>query len=437
MQPSPQSPSLNPVAQLIETARSLRTVKAGFWACLFIFMLDGAAYFGVLNILTLHLTDAIGLSDSAAGRYVAVFLTGAVTIMAAVFGFVVDWLGVRTTLLATIVVAGAGRGLLALAPSLPGTSVLTAVALLMMAFGAGLLQSAVYAGVKLTTDERTATVGFSLVYAIMNLGIVLESLVSSPVRARWGTSGVMWMCTGITAIYLIIALVAFPKGSGAPVPGPKDTTPFVQKIKDLLDVRFLFFIFILLGVRTLFAHQWLTMPHYVVRAYPTEVGARFEWINALNPFIIVIGTPLVAALTKRVHVVTMMLTGTFVSASATFLLVPGPNLWALLGYVTIFSIGEALWSSRFYEYVADLAPANKVGIYMGLAAIPWFLAKTTTGLYSGWMLSRFCPEGGPFDTGTMWLIYAFVGLSTPAGLLLASRWLRAAPPRAKPELAPS
>ena len=43
------------------------------------------------------------------------------------------------------------------------------------------------------------------------------------------------------------------------------------------------------------------------------------------------------------------------------------------------ALEKQLWSSRFLEYVADLAPAGKVGAYMGLAGIPWFLAKMTTG----------------------------------------------------------
>ena len=71
-------------------------------------------------------------------------------------------------------------------------------------------------------------------------------------------------------------------------------------------------------------------------------------------------------------------------------------------YVVVFSFGEALWSSRFLEYVANLAPAGQVGAYMGLAGIPWFLAKMTTGLYSGAMIQKFIPQGGPLDSGTMW-----------------------------------
>ena len=199
----------------------------------------------------------------------------------------------------------------------------------------------------------------------------------------------------------------------------------MERLRELpfLDARFMFFIFILLPVRTLFAHQFLTMPDYIFRAYPAAVAAKYEWISGLNPLIIVVFVPLIAAMTRKANVVTMMIIGTTISALTTFVLVPGPNLGALLLYTLVFSLGEAVWSSRFLEYVAGIAPPGRVGAYMGLAGIPWFLAKFTTGLYSGSMLNRFVPQGGPQDTSTLWLIYAIIACVSPVGLLLARQWL--------------
>ena len=73
------------------------------------------------------------------------------------------------------------------------------------------------------------------------------------------------------------------------------------------NVRFLFFIFMLLPVRTLFAHQWLTMPEYILRAYPEGVADNMEWlVNWINPGIIFVAVPLLTALTRRANVYTMM-----------------------------------------------------------------------------------------------------------------------------------
>ncbi len=419
------APTTNPITELVSGFAAVRHLDRRFWVPNLVFLIDGAAYFGILNVLTLHLGTTVGLGDVTAGRMVS-YMTGALTLFMAFFGFAVDRLGVRRSMTLTIVAALVGRVLLVVAPQLPYSVWVVGLALTFIAFGAGLLQTAVYSAVKQSTDEATSSIGFSLIYALMNLGIVLESMASSPVRAAYGTTGVFTMCAGLTLVYLVIHLLFFPKDAGAPVVNSAvAAAKLTWRDHPLADLRFLYFIFILIGVRTLFAHQWLTMPDYVTRAYPEAVGARFEWISGLNPLIIVVGTPLVAGLTRKVDVLTMMIVGTSVSALATFLLVPGPDLPRLLAYVIIFSLGEALWSSRFLEHVAEIAPAARVGVYMGVANLPWFLAKFTTGFYSGPMLAAFVPKEGPQDTSTMWLVYTGIALTSPIGLLLARKWLSA------------
>ncbi|MFA5139229.1 MAG: MFS transporter [Elusimicrobiota bacterium] len=427
---------------LKETLKLLFGASKGFWLVNMVNFGDGIAYFGILTLLTLFL-GRIGMSDSRAGLSVSMF-TGLVTLFMFGGGFISDKLGVRRALTLCLVLCLAGRVLLSGSPQLGGAAHLAAwLGLLVLSFGEGVIQPALYAGVKEYTDARTATMGYGILYAIMNLGIVAENFVSPFVRTDkpflfgvnglgLGYDGVFWMCTGITVFMLLVHVGLFTSRVEAAdrviVDAPKSEEPvktWQEKLKELpfLDPRFMVFIFVLLPVRTLFAHQWLTLPDYVMRCYPPEVGAKYEWISGLNPFIIVIFVPLIAAMTRKANVVTMMLIGTTISALTTFILVPGPNLNALIIYVILFSLGEAVWSSRFLEYVADLAPAGKVGAYMGLAGIPWFLAKFTTGLYSGRMLEHFIPKGGPHDSSTLWLIYALIACVSPLGLLVVKRWI--------------
>src|SRR5690606_30732491 len=69
------------------------------------------------------------------------------------------------------------------------------------------------------------------------------------------------------------------------------------------DKRFTFFIFILIPVQTLFAHNWLTIPYYLDRAYAgSVVGEYFEVFSNLNPILIFILAPLVAGLTAKADV---------------------------------------------------------------------------------------------------------------------------------------
>lgn len=434
---------------LRENLRLLLKASRGFWLVNQINFFDGIAYFGILMLLTRYLgPSGLGMSDQVTGFSVSLY-TGLVTLFMFGGGFVSDKLGVRRALTWSLIVIGAGRVLLSGAPALGEWShVASWAALLLMALGTGVMQPALYAGIKEYTDPRTATIGYGLLYSIMNLGIVAESFISPWIRSDatflnlkfveivglgWGINGVYWSAVAITGLMLLIHLTFFTKKveetDRTVIPDEKKEgepqKTFIEKLKELpfADPRFMFFIFILLPVRTIFAHDFLTVPDYVFRCFPEAVSAKYEWIHGMNPLIIVIFVPTIAALTRKVKIINMMIIGTAITATIPFILVPGPHLWTLLTYVTIYSFGEAVWSSRFLEYVANLAPAGRVGAYMGLAGIPWFLAKFTTGLYSGSMIARFIPENGPHNSGTMWFIYACIALISPVCLLLFRRWL--------------
>ena len=420
---------------LRENFRILCKASRAFWMVNMVNFGDGIAYFGILNLLTLFIHNSVGFSDHTTGIAVSVF-TGLVTLFMFGGGFVSDWLGVRRALTLSMAVVLVGRILLVTSPGYGGDMTTTALwlSLIIMGIAEGVVQPALYAGVKEFTDPRTATIGYSLLYAIMNLGIVAETFVSPLIRERYEISGVFWMIIAITALMVAGNLLFFTKRIERRdrvveyvKPAATDTRTTWEKIKALpfLDTRFIFFIFILLPVRTLFAHQFLTLPDYVIRCFPEGVGARYEWFQGLNPLIIVIFVPLIAAFTRKVNIIKMMIIGTSISAITTFILVPGPHLSTLIIYVVLFSFGEAVWSSRFLEYVSNLAPAGQVGAYMGLAGIPWFLAKATTGFYSGLMISEFLPN----NSGTLWLIYGFIALISPIGLIIGRHWVEKGVPK--------
>ncbi len=193
------------------------------------------------------------------------------------------------------------------------------------------------------------------------------------------------------------------------------------------DIRFTFFIFILIPVQTLFAHNWLTLPYYLDRAFAGSVVSEyFEIFSNINPILIFILAPLVAGLTAKADVYKMMIYGTFVMAVPTFLLTLGPNMYLFLLYVFIMTVGEAMWQPRFLQWIAEVAPKNKVGLYMGVGQFPWFLTKVITGFYSGWFLMKYCPLGvspSEMNTETMWLIYGVIAVLSPIGLVLAKNWM--------------
>lgn len=469
--PTPSAGLAGRIRDFFAAFADLLHLPRAFWVVNIFFMVESMGYFGVLTLMDVYLPRDIGVSDWTAGLIIA-FFTGLVTLFMIGLGGLAEKLGVRYGLLLAVVLCLVGRVTYSAVPLLhlgmaAGVALVLA-ALLVTAIGEGMAQPVSYAGIKYYTDEKTSSMGYGLIYALMNLGIFIVGYISPAIRvpvenvleareqgtvepttlwrffADWHISGinaVNWACTAITALALLFLVLFFSRRAAAQrlraaeekseeQKAAEAALPWFERVAAYFtegpfsNARFVFFIFMLLPVQTLFAHQWLTMPAYVLRAYPEGVANRMEWIvNWINPGIIFFGVPIITAMTRRVNVYTLMIVGSAVSALPTFLLVLGPHTPLLIVYLVVFSIGEALWSPRFLQYAAELAPEGKVSQYMGLANVPWLAAKFTTGLYSGYFLGRYCPEEGAHDTGTMWFIYSLIALSSPIGLLLGRRWV--------------
>ena len=449
----------------------LRHLPRAFWIVNLFWMIESMGYFGILTLMDEFLPRDIGVSDWVAGLMIA-FFTGLVTLFMIGLGGLAEKLGVRYGLLLAVVLCLTSRIAYSTIPLLhlgvAAGAALILAALLITAVGEGMAQPVSYAGVKYYTDEKTSSMGYGFLYALMNAGIFVIGWISPNIRvpvdkvlearttgaaepttiwrffADWGISGlnaVNWACAAITAFSMIFLLVLMTKHAEAQRIRAAEEKSADEKSAEAArpwsdrairyftegpfsNARFVFFIFMLLPVQTLFAHQWLTMPAYLLRAYPQGVKDHMEQlVNWINPGIIFFGVPVITAMTRRVNVYTLMIVGSAVSAVPTFLLGLGPHTSILIIYLVFFSIGEALWSPRFLQYAAELAPEGKVAQYMGLANVPWLTAKFTTGLYSGYFLGRYCPQGGPYHTETMWTIYGFIALTSPIGLLLARAWV--------------
>jgi POT family proton-dependent oligopeptide transporter len=451
----------NPITELIESFRALRGAPKGFWYTNYAYWLDGVSYFGMLTLLVMFFHDVAGLSDDTSHKLVSIY-TGLISGTMLIFGSVADYLGVRRSLLISVILYIIGRSALPLAAMfLPAGSTLIVVvciiALVIAATGNGFMQPACYAGVRKFTDKSTAAMGYGLLYAGMNMGIFLIGLISPRIRTGlhigsidfdgFGIVGVFWFCVFVNVLMLLGLIFLFKrkieeeaissgeddsdggtkKNSGGDRTSQNRMDAVIRWIKEspLLNAQFMFFIFALLPVQTLFAYQWLVMPQFITRAFSEAVANNMESIvNVVNPAIIVLGVPIITAVTRKVPVYRMMIIGSLVSALPAFFFVLGPNFYLLMTYMILFSIGEALWQPRFLQLAAELAPEGRTGIYIAFANIPWFMIKFMAGWYTGSMMERYCPAEGALQTETMWLIYGFIAITSPLLLLAANKWVQ-------------
>jgi hypothetical protein len=162
--------------------------------------------------------------------------------------------------------------------------------------------------------------------------------------------------------------------------------------------------------------------------------------------------PAVGALTQKYSAYAMVVLGALITAGSVFIMamptawfVPLADGWAgnLVGhwylglkggvhpyyvmialFVILFSIGEAFYSPRVYEYAAAIAPKGQEASYGALSYLPMLLGKLLIGTFSGALLARYCPATGPRHSQTLWLAVALTSLVAPVGLVTLRRYIR-------------
>ncbi len=449
----PAEKPASPLREIVQPFVDLVHAPRALWAVNLLSFLEGFVYFGMVIYLHMYFNQYGGLSDPKAGLMVGL-LTWGITISMLFFGGRADAWGLRRTFLTALGIMAAGRGLLAALPYLGlagggfGSPFVLAGAgaIVLVMTGYGMCYPAGYAAVRKFTTPATASMGFAMLYAVMNLGGWLPTFMT-PVRERWGIRGAYGFYAGVTLLTLVLVAVlldrrteakALAEGAAAapareaqpeaaPAPAPEGLAARAAswfRNHPLADPKFSYFIFCLIPVQTLFAYNWLLFAPYVSRAYAgTWIGNHFEAASSLNTILVFVLCPIVAGLTSRVKVYTMMILGTAVMASPTFLLALGPTTPGLLAYILLMSVGEAMWQPRFLQYAAEIAPEGRTGAYMGVAQFPWFLTKMIVSFYAGSALAKWCPAGLPGNSGTMWLIFGCVAMLTTVLLIAARGWL--------------
>jgi dipeptide/tripeptide permease len=209
-----------------------------------------------------------------------------------------------------------------------------------------------------------------------------------------------------------------------------------------------FFLFIGF-LKAIFLQMDYVFPKFGIR----ELGfnAPVGKLSAINAIVIIVLVPIVGALTQKFAAYRMVVIGGTICAAGVFIMAL-PTEWFVaaansglgqwLGhsylrvegsihpyyimsalYLIVFSIGEAFYSPRVYEYAAAIAPKGQEASYGSLAYLPFLVGKLLVGT-GGWLLAAFVPEHGPRHPGTMWLIFALAASIAPLGLIVFRRYIR-------------
>ena len=309
-------PKQGPLQEIVQPFIDLVHAPRALWGINLAYFLEGMVYFGMLMYLAMYFNEYVGLGDSMAGIMVGV-LTSGITFSMFLFGGLADKWGIRVALILAFLLMIVGRVALAGGPSVglaPGglgspVHIVAMFGILLIVLGYGMYQPAAYSAVRQFTTPKTAAMGFAMLYALMNLGGWVPSFFS-PIRKAFGIAGAYWVFTSASVLALVFTVILLTKKvvekATADAKAAKEASKSdEQKEKDaekkekeddalraakergfgarvwhwirhhpLADPKFSFFIFALIPVQTLFAHNWLTLPVYVERAYAPPVAVE-------------------------------------------------------------------------------------------------------------------------------------------------------------------
>ncbi|CAN5623612.1 hypothetical protein BH09MYX1_BH09MYX1_47760 [soil metagenome] len=452
---------------LKEDLRALFRCPRELWIAYIAKFFESIGLFSLLYTATLWLSADYGLTDVEAGWWFGAFSL-VLSLITFCVGFFADAVGFRPTLIFAFFAAAVARGTMAFAGPSRRVALIGFMGLTLgTALGVPVLNTAI----RRYTTVRARPFGFSLYYALMNVGAAVAGLLLDIVRGHFkGPEGkpiaklVMLpllgerMMSTYSMIYLIglgCAVLAFTaslflrrgvdaeadelRAFAAAAPDAEleavegagyreaakarkvlaekhERNPFKvawSVLRESTFWRFMLFIALLVPPKLIYQHYHATWPKYVLR----EMGESFPIgkIFSVNPLIIMFLVPITTALTKKYPVFRMILIGSLVSSASVFLLCINASYPTIIGMLLVLTLGEALWLPRLYEYTAAIAPRGRESSYMSLSALPMFFAKMIVGPMGGYLLATYCPETGPRNSEMMWLI---IGLTTIGGPIL-------------------
>lgn len=418
----------------MDFAAQLSTLKTGFsktfWVANTIELFERFAYYGSKAILAIYVAEQVGLGPESAGWLVGSLFNTLLYFLPILAGTVVDRYGFKRSLMACFAIFSVGYFLIGLAGLPAGQFMVQAVgpkayiviALVITALGGSLIKPSIVGTVARTTTDATKGLGYSIYYMLVNIGGAIGPILALQVRQNLGISYVLVM-SSLTTFLLFGGTFLFFKEP----PQPADAPPRRSMSKVLADMflvftnfRFMSFLVIFSGFWIMFWQIFYALPFYVRDFLKFE---RFEIIETVDAWTIILITVPATALAKKLKPIRAMTVGFALASVSWFLMGAFPTITMTVVAISLFAIGEGLQAPRYYEYVADLAPQEQVGTYMGFAFLPVAIGTFVAGGLGGKLVAHYLQGAGAAAPQHMWYVVGAIGVVATALMLFYDRFL--------------
>eukprot|EP00746_Dinoflagellata_sp_MGD_P020583 gnl/MRDRNA2_/MRDRNA2_14796_c0_seq1.p1 gnl/MRDRNA2_/MRDRNA2_14796_c0~~gnl/MRDRNA2_/MRDRNA2_14796_c0_seq1.p1 ORF type:complete len:454 (+),score=58.45 gnl/MRDRNA2_/MRDRNA2_14796_c0_seq1:116-1477(+) len=396
------------------------------WLVFAIKFFEGLAMFSFLMILVKYLSHELGFSDQQAG-WIFALLSGMQLVFALGSGVALDVMGTRRSLFIANAVLLTGRSILAVT----GRSWIVMLTLMtFLPLGMSLQFPGLLVAVRRFTSPENRATAFGVWYVIFNVASLSASLFIYACRQLIGDiyTPVLWACVIVTFINGVLTFfmrdLAVDDSTNEVRAAPQNSQGFMQIYKDVVRMpvfwRFCGVVFLFILVKMIFGHLKATVPKWMTREYGEDTP--FELFIGINSFLII---ALVSPLTHFVNLMnletsTVLIMGAWISGLSPLCIVIDSDTYAgVIAFVCLFSLGEALWNPRLYQYTATVPPEGREGPFAVVGMAQLYAAKFFAGISSGYLLQWFCPDRKSCNSHLLWLSIAGVTMVTPVMLTLA------------------
>jgi dipeptide/tripeptide permease len=415
----------------------LQQIRTGFtrefWVANVLEHFERFAYYSSKAVLAVYVAEQVGLGPEAAGWLVGSLFNTLLYFLPPLAGTIVDRYGFKRSLMLCFAIFSIGYFLIGLGGipagrplvDMLGSRTYMILALLITATGGSLIKPSVVGTVARTTTDETKSLGYSIYYMLVNIGGAVGPLLAVPVREHVGIAYVLMMSSATTCVLLVGTLLFFKE----PV-RPADLAPVKSMgrvVADMArvfgDLRFMGFLVIFSGFWVMFWQIFYSLPFYVrdVLHY-----SRFEVIETVDAWTIILVTVPATALATRLRPILAMTLGFAMSTASWFVMGSAPTLTVTIAAIVLFAVGEATQAPRYYEYVAELAPRDQVGTYMGFAFLPVAIGTFVAGAIAGKLVTTYVQ--GSSTPQHMWYVVGSIGVVSTLLMLAYDRFVA---PRAR------
>ncbi|MEO8276754.1 MAG: MFS transporter [Thermoanaerobaculia bacterium] len=426
---------MNGLAKFWQQARS--GFSRTFWVANVIELFERLAYYGSKAILTVYIAEQVGLGPGKAGFLVGSLFNTLLYFLPPLAGTLVDRYGFKKSLLTCFSIFSIGYFLIgfgglpqgkALVDSMGGSTYMIA-ALVITAIGGSLIKPCIVGTVARTTTPETKGLGYSIYYTLVNFGGAIGPLLALQVREHKGIAYVLIM-SSLVSLGLIVGTAIFYREPPRPVDAaaPKSMGGVLADMaKVFTNLKFVSFLVIFSGFWIMFWQIFYSLPFYVKDVL--HFG-KFELIETVDAWTIILVTIPITALAKKMKSLSAMTLGFAIASVSWFLMGASPTLTFTIAAIVMFALGEGLQSPRYYEYVADLAPKEQVGTYMGFAFLPIAIGTFIAGAIAGPLVERyvgvtenkiFTPGPDFAQAGHMWFWIGGIGVVSTLAMLAYDR----------------